>query len=163
MLIRLKNKDRLIVDEFVFKCSIGKNGLKNNKREGDLSTPKGIFSIKKLYYRSDKVKKINTKVQKIKITKDMGWCNDPKSKNYNSLINIKKKIKHEKMFRKDRKYDLLLTLDYNLYKPIPFKGSAIFIHLTNNYKKTAGCVALNKKDMLILLKLINKESKILLT
>ena len=93
----------------------------------------------------------------------MGWCNDPLHKKYNSLINIKDKIKHEKMFRKDNKYDLLIVLDYNLKKPIPFKGSAIFIHLTKNYKPTAGCIALSKSDMQVLLKLANKKSKVILS
>ena len=160
MLIRLKNKDTLNIDEFSFKCSIGKNGLKSKKVEGDLSTPKGSFLLKKLYYRSDRFKKINTILPKIKIKKNMGWCNDPKNKYYNSLIKITKKIKHEKMFRRDRKYDLVIVLDYNLNKPVPFRGSAIFIHLTKNYRSTAGCIALSKNDMLILLKIINKKTKI---
>ncbi len=163
MLIRLKNKDRLVVDDFTFKCSIGKNGLRTKKIEGDRCTPKGFFAIKEIYFRSDRIKKFSTQIRKIKIKKNMGWCNDPTSKKYNSLINVKEKISKEKMFRKDKKYDLVIIVDYNLNKPTPFKGSAIFIHLTNNYKPTAGCIALNKKDMLILLKLINKKTKILLS
>ena len=160
MLIKLKNKDRLNIDEFTFRCSIGKNGINIKKREGDLCTPKGNFLIKKVFYRLDKIKKINTKIKKIKIKKNMGWCNDPKHKKYNSLINTREKIKHEKLYRRDGKYDLIIIIDYNLVKPIPFKGSAIFIHLTNNYKPTAGCIALRKNDMLILLKLINKKTRI---
>ena len=160
MLIRLKNKDTLNIDEFSFKCSIGKNGLKSKKVEGDFCTPKGSFLLKKLYYRSDRFKKINTVLSKIKIKKNMGWCTDPKHKQYNSLIKITKKIKHEKMFRRDRKYDLVIVLDYNLNKPVPFKGSAIFIHLTKNYQSTAGCIALSKNDMLILLNIIKKKTKI---
>ena len=160
MLIRLKNKDTLKIDEFSFKCCIGKKGLKTKKVEGDLTTPKGIYQLKKLYYRSDKFKKIETLIPKIKIKKNMGWCNDPKHRFYNSLIKISKKVKHEKMYRKDRKYDLVIVIDYNLKKTIPFKGSAIFIHLTQNYKPTAGCIALGKNDMLVLLKIINKKTKI---
>ena len=129
----------------------------------ELSSGGYIIAIKEIYFRSDRVKNLNTQIKKIKIKKNMGWCNDPTSKNYNSLINVKEKVKKEKMFRKDRKYDLVIVINYNLNKPIPFKGSAIFIHLTNNYYPTAGCIALNKKDMLILLKLINKKSKILLS
>ena len=163
MLIRLKNKDRLVVDDFTFECSIGKNGLRTKKIEGDRCTPRGFFAIKEIYFRSDRIKKLSTQIKKIKIKKNMGWCNDPTSKKYNSLINVKEKISKEKMFRKDKKYDLVIIVDYNLNKPVPFKGSAIFIHLTNNYKPTAGCIALNKKDMLILLKLINKKTKILLS
>ena len=160
MLIRLKNKDTLKIDEFSFKCCIGKKGLKAEKVEGDLATPKGTYLLKKLYYRSDKFKKIETLLPKIRIKKNMGWCNDPKHRFYNSLIKISKKVKHEKMYRKDRKYDLVIVIDYNLKKPIPFKGSAIFIHLTQNYKPTAGCIALGKNDMLVLLKIINKKTKI---
>tara|TARA_B100001109_G_C18793473_1_gene441279 strand:+ start:21 stop:512 length:492 start_codon:yes stop_codon:yes gene_type:complete len=163
MLITIKNKDTLIVDDFSFKCSLGKNGIRSNKKEGDLSTPKGIFSIKKLFYRSDRIKNINTKIKKVKLKKNMGWCNDPLHKKYNSLINIKNKIKHEIMYRADTKYDLLLVIDYNLKKPIPFKGSAIFIHLTKNYNPTAGCIALKRNDMIILLKIISKQTKIKLS
>ena len=160
MLIKLKNKDTLILDDFIFRCSIGKKGIKQKKIEGDYCTPKGTFSLKTLYYRPDRIQKPKTKIITKIITKKMGWCNDPKSKKYNSLININKKIKHEKMYRKDYKYDIIIIIDYNLKKPIPYKGSAIFIHLTNNYKSTAGCIALKKEDLLILLKIINKKTKI---
>ena len=91
----------------------------------------------------------------------MGWCDDPKDKkNYNKLINIKKNIKHEKLYRKDNKYDFLIPINYNTNKPKKNKGSAIFLHLTKNYKSTLGCIALKKNDFLILLKLINKKTKI---
>ena len=91
----------------------------------------------------------------------MGWCNDVSNKNkYNKLIKINNKIRHEKLFRKDYKYDLLIPIKYNYNKPILGKGSCIFIHLTKNYKPTEGCIALKKKDFLIMLKLINKKTKI---
>ena len=160
MLIQLKNKDTLHFDGFMFQCTIGKKGVSSKKKEGDLCTPKGIFSIKNLYYRSDRLTKPQTTIVTKKIKKNMGWCNDPKSKKYNSLVNIKEKIRHEKMYRKDHKYNIIIVINYNLKKPIPYKGSAIFIHLTNNYKPTAGCIALKKKDLLILLKIINKKTKI---
>ena len=89
----------------------------------------------------------------------MGWCDNPNDKqNYNKLIKIKKNIKYEKLYRKDNKYDFLIPIQYNTKKIILGKGSAIFIHLTNNYRNTLGCIALKKKDLLILLKLINKTS-----
>lgn len=160
MLIRIKNKDELIIDDFIFKCCIGKNGTKIKKTEGDRSTPKGIFNLGKIYYRPDRVLKPETSFLVKKINKKMGWCIESKNKKYNSEIIINKKIKHEKLFRKDNKYDYFLVINYNTRKKIPFKGSAIFIHLTNNYKPTAGCIALNKKDFLILIKIINKKTKI---
>jgi L,D-peptidoglycan transpeptidase YkuD (ErfK/YbiS/YcfS/YnhG family) len=159
MLIRLKNKDTLVIDEFKFKCCIGKKGLKKKKIEGDRSTPKGTFSLGKIYYREDRVIKPKKNFLIKKITKNIGWCDDPYSKYYNSEIKIKKNIKHEKLFRRDHKYDYFLVINYNIKKK-KFKGSAIFIHLTKNYKPTAGCIALKKKDFLILLKIINKKTKI---
>ena len=158
MIILIKDKYTLKIDDFQFRCSVGKNGIKKNKKEGDKCTPKGIFKLNKIYYRPDRVDFFKTKLKKIKIRKNMGWCNDPKSKHYNKLIKINKKIKHEKLFRKDYKYDYLIELDYNTKKPIPFKGSAIFLHLTKNYKPTLGCVAINKNDMQILISLIKRDS-----
>ena len=91
----------------------------------------------------------------------MGWCDDISfPKKYNKLIKIEKKIRHEKLKRKDNKYDLLIPIKYNFKKPITGMGSCIFIHLTKNYKPTAGCIALNKKDFIIMLKLIDKKTKI---
>ncbi len=90
-----------------------------------------------------------------------GWSNDVRNeKYYNKIIKIRKKIRHEKLFRKDYKYDYFIPILYNTKQRKIGKGSAIFIHLTKNYKSTAGCIALNKKDFLILLKLINKKTKI---
>lgn len=160
MIISIEDKYTLKIDDFQFRCSVGKNGIKKNKKEGDKCTPKGIFKLNKIFYRPDRVDFFKTKLEKIKIRKNMGWCNDPKSKHYNKLIKINKKIKYEKLFRKDYKYDYLIELDYNTKKPIPFKGSAIFLHLTKNFKSTNGCIAMMKKDFLILLKLIKKNTKI---
>ena len=160
MLIKVKNKETLLFDDFIFRCVVGKKGVSKKKKEGDFCTPKGSFKLKTVYYRPDRVKKIQTKLNTKKINPNMGWCNDPLNEKYNSLIKINGKIRHEKLYRRDNKYDILLVIDYNLRKPIPFKGSAIFIHLTKNFKSTAGCIALNKKDFLILLKLVNKKTRI---
>tara|TARA_B100001939_G_scaffold344719_1_gene359766 strand:- start:150 stop:644 length:495 start_codon:yes stop_codon:yes gene_type:complete len=164
MTIFVKNKHTLKIDKFELKCCVGKNGFTKNKKEGDKKTPKGIFKIENLYFRKDRIKKPSTSLKCIKIEKKMGWCNDIRyPEKYNKLFKIKEKIKHEKLNRKDFKYDLLIPIKYNFKKPIVGKGSCIFIHLTKNYKATAGCIALKKKDLLILLKLIKKNSTIKIT
>ena len=163
MIIILKNKERLIYDDFEFKCVIGKGGKIKNKKEGDKKTPKGTFSLGNLFYRSDKKKKPETKLKCTKISKNMGWCDDPTSKKkYNKLININRKtnLRFEKLFRKNSIYDYLIPINYNTKKCKMGKGSAIFIHLTKNFKKTLGCIALQEKDFLILVKLINRNTKI---
>ena len=160
MRIILKNKETLLCDDFVFKCTIGKKGITSKKFEGDKKTPRGIISLGPVFFRKDRIDDPITKLRKIEIRKNMGWCDDIKSKKYNKLIKINNNIKHEKLFRKQNIYDLLIPINYNTSNPNRNKGSAIFLHLTNNYKKTMGCVALKKRDMLILIKVINKNTKI---
>ena len=161
MTILVKNKHTLQIDEFTFNCCIGKRGSTKKKEEGDKKTPKGTFKIENLYFRKDRLKKPSTSLKCIEIKKNMGWCNDIRfPEKYNKLIKIEKKIRHEKLTRKDHKYNLLIPIKYNFEKPVTGLGSCIFIHLTKNFKPTAGCVALKKKDYLILLKLIKKKSKI---
>ena len=164
MTIVLKNKASLQFDEFRFDCAVGKKGLVKNKIEGDKKTPIGTYSLGNLYYRKDRNPKPLTKLKCIPIKKDMGWCDDVKSKkNYNKLIKVNKKIRYEKLYRKDHKYDFMIPINYNTKKAKLGKGSAIFLHLTKNFVSTLGCVAIKKKDFLILLKLINKNTKIRLT
>ena len=161
MTILIKNKHTLQVDDFKFRCCIGKKGSTRNKKEGDKKTPKGTFEIENLYFRKDRKKKPLTLLNCIEIKKNMGWCDDIRyPEKYNKLIKIEKKIRHEKLKRKDYKYNLLIPIKYNFTKPITGMGSCIFIHLTKNYTPTAGCIGLKEKDFLILLKLINKNSKI---
>ena len=161
MTIVIKNKAALIFDDFIFRCVIGKKGLAKNKIEGDKKTPIGIYSLGNLYYRKDRNPKPLTKLKCIPIKKDMGWCNDVKNKKYyNKLIKVNKNISHERLFRRDYKYDFIIPINYNTKMPKIGKGSAIFIHLTRKFKPTLGCVALQKKDFIILLKLIDKNTKI---
>ena len=160
MLIQLKNKDKLIIGGFKFKCCIGKNGVKKHKIEGDNSTPKGIFSLGFLYYRDDRIRNLKSNLKKIKIKRNMGWCNDSNQKKYNSEINLSSNLKGEKLFRTDHIYDLFIVIKYNFKPAKPGKGSAIFLHLTKNYKPTLGCIAISKVDFIQLLKIINKKTKI---
>ena len=161
MSILVKNKHTLQIDEFKFKCCIGKNGSTRYKKEGDKKTPKGTFNIENLYFRKDRKEKPLTLLKCIEIKEGMGWCDDSRfPKKYNKLFKIEKEIKHEKLKRNDHKYNFLIPIKYNFTKPITGQGSCIFIHLTKNYKPTAGCIALGEKDFLIMIKLIKKNSKI---
>ena len=161
MIIYVRNKQTLQIDDFYFKCCIGKKGLTFKKKEGDQKTPKGIFEIENLYYRKDRIKKPKTSLRCVEIKKDMGWCDDVNfEKKYNKLFKIDNKTNHEKLKRKDHKYDLLIPIKYNFLKPIKGLGSCIFLHLTTDYKQTTGCIALKKKDFLIMLRLIGKNTKI---
>jgi len=149
--------------DFKFKCALGRAGIGEKKREGDNITPKGTFKIVKIYYRSDRIKKISAKFRVIKIKKNMGWCDDSKSGKYNQPIKLPTKYGHEILYRRDNIYDLILVLNYNMKPTIKNKGSAIFIHIAKkNYKKTAGCIVLKKADLVLLVKEINKNTKIII-
>ena len=146
-----------------FKCALGKAGIGKKKREGDNITPIGTFKIVKIYYRSDRIKKLSSKFTLTEITKDMGWCDDSKSKKYNQLIKLPTKYSYENLYRRNNIYDLILVLNYNMKPRIKNKGSAIFIHVAKkNYKKTAGCIALKKSDLIYLVKEITKNTKVII-
>jgi L,D-peptidoglycan transpeptidase YkuD (ErfK/YbiS/YcfS/YnhG family) len=160
-MIIVKKTGHLQYKNLKFRCALGKTGIKRKRKEGDNITPKGTFKITKIYYRPDKIKNIKTSVRKIKIKKNMGWCNDSRSNFYNQQIKLPNKFGHEKLFRNDNLYDLILVLNYNINPTIKHKGSAIFIHIANNsYKKTEGCIALKKGHLIELISKIKTNTKI---
>ena len=160
MNIILKNKF-LYLQNYKLRCSIGKNGISYKKKEGDNKTPRGKFKLKYILYRKDRIPNLKTKLKKIVISKNMGWCDDPNSKYYNQMIKLPFKGSAEKLWLKDNIYDIIIIIDYNLNRTIKFKGSAIFLHLSKNkYQSTRGCVAVSKRDMRLLVSKINKKTKI---
>jgi L,D-peptidoglycan transpeptidase YkuD (ErfK/YbiS/YcfS/YnhG family) len=162
MNIKLINKF-LYIDKYKLRCSIGKRGITLNKKEGDLKTPKGIFKFKSIFYRKDRVGNLKTLLKKKIIKKDMGWCDDPNLKNYNKLIKFPFKGRAEKMWLKDRIYDVLIVIDYNLKPIVTNKGSAIFLHIAKkNYSTTKGCIGVRKKDIIFLAHKINNKTKIII-
>ena len=157
-------KNLLLNKGYKLKCSIGKSGVKNSKKEGDLATPRGIFKLGLLYYRKDRNKSLKSKLRKRVIKKNMGWCNDIKCKKYNQEIYFPFKYGAEKLYRKDKIYDILINIKYNQVPIVKGRGSAIFLHLTNKkYKPTKGCIAIVKKHFLKILPLINRNTKILIS
>ena len=156
----LINKKYLTYGQYKVKCAVGKRGIGYKKKEGDLITPIGQYKIKFILYRKDRIKKIQSKLKKVIIKKNMGWCDDPNSEKYNKLINLPFNFKYEKLFKKENTYDIILVLNYNMNPIKKNKGSAIFIHVAKkNYKKTKGCVAIGKTQLLKLLKKIKINTK----
>ena len=157
----LVNKKNLIFKDYKAKCAIGKRGIGYKRKEGDLITPKGKYKIKYILYRKDRVKKIKSKIKKIEIKKDMGWCDDPRSRDYNKIIKLPTSYSFEKLHKKENIYDVILVLNYNMSPIIKNKGSAIFIHAASkNYKKTKGCVAIKKTSLIKIVKELNKNTQV---
>ena len=160
-MIIINKSSYLKYKNFRFRCALGKAGIGKKKKEGDNITPKGLYKIVKIYYRKDRIKKVSSKFKLIKITKNIGWCDDPNSEKYNQIINLPTKYSYEKLYRKDNVYDLILVLNYNMSPVIKKKGSAIFIHVAKkNYQSTQGCIALKKNNLMKLISKINKNIKI---
>ena len=145
------------------KCAIGKRGIGKKQKEGDQITPRGTFKIKNILYRKDKINYIRSVIKKTPIKKNMGWCDDPKSKDYNKLIKYPFNYKSEKLYRSKNIYDIILVLDFNMRPIKKNKGSAIFIHISNNkYSPTQGCIAIKKKELLKMIEFIDKKTKIII-
>ena len=110
-------------------------------------------------YRKDRITNFKSKIPKIIIKKNMGWCDDSESKHYNKLIKFPFKYNAEKLYKKNNTYDIILVLNFNSRPIRKNKGSAIFIHVARkNYKNTAGCIAVNKKNLKNIIKIINKKT-----
>ena len=160
MNIELKNKF-LYFKNYKLRCAVGKRGISSEKLEGDKKTPKGEFKLKYILYRKDRIFNFKTKLKKIIIKKNMGWCDDSNSIYYNKIINNLTKYKSEKLWRKDNVYDIIIIIDYNLNPVVKNKGSAIFLHIAKKkYKPTNGCIAVSKKDIKLIASKISKKTKL---
>ena len=158
----LINKKYLTFNNYKAKCSVGKRGIGLKRKEGDLITPKGKYKIKYIMYRKDRVK-IQSKIKKIIIKKEMGWCDDPNSRHYNKIIKLPSSYKHEKLYKKENIYDIIIVLNYNMDPIVKNKGSAIFIHVAKkNYKKTEGCIAVKKVHLIKIAKDLKKKTMVLI-
>jgi L,D-peptidoglycan transpeptidase YkuD (ErfK/YbiS/YcfS/YnhG family) len=160
-MIIVRKNGYLEYKNFKFRCALGKAGVKTKIKEGDNITPKGTYKILNIYYREDRIKKIQSLIKKIKINKKMGWCDDTQSKYYNKQIKLPSKLDHEILYRKDNIYDIVCVINYNMNPALKNKGSAIFLHVAKKkYQKTKGCIALKKNHLIKLISLINKNTKI---
>lgn len=153
----------LLFNEKTYICAIGKGGFSHDKKEGDGATPIGEFVLRECWYRADKISAPETSLPLKVIYAGDGWCDDPKSTQYNKHIQLPFHFSHEKLWREDDVYDLIIPLGYNDEEPIPGKGSAIFMHVAReNYEPTEGCVALAKSDLLEILLNITPETRIVI-
>ena len=160
MNIKLKNKF-LYFDKYRIKCAIGKRGITSKKIEGDAKTPRGKFGLKSIFYRKDRIPKLKTSLKKIVIKKNIGWCDESSSRQYNKMIKFPFRLSAEKLWLKDNIYDVIIVINYNLRPVIQNKGSAIFLHIAKkNYKSTKGCIAISRKDIIFLSSKVNSKTKI---
>ncbi len=137
----------------VVRAALGRSGPMALKREGDGGTPIGSFAIRVVLYRADRVARPPTRLPVRAIGADNSWCEDQSDRNYNRLVKASARPGIDRLMREDHLYDLVAVLGYNDRPRVKGKGSAIFIHLARpGYTPTEGCIALSRRDLLILLR-----------
>ncbi len=144
-----------------WRCTVGAGGIREDKVEGDSATPVGEFPLRRIFYRNDLVVLPKVALPARPISKHDGWCDDPRSPSYNRLVNIPNEWSHEKMWREDGLYDLVVVVGYNDDPPEGEWGSAIFLHIAReDYAGTQGCVAFSRDDLLQLLPLLTRDTRL---
>ncbi len=140
-----------------FRCALGKGGVRPeaDKREGDGATPLGRYAIRQVLYRPDRLTAPYTRHPLQALTPQDGWCDDPADPAYNRFVMLPQSASHEKLWREDAVYDVIVVLGHNDDPPVPGLGSAIFLHVARpDYSGTEGCVALALPDLLALLEVL---------
>ncbi len=159
--IRVYADGALLFGGRAYRCTLGKTGVTEDKREGDGATPTGVFPLRRVFYRPDRVDRPETVLQTYAIAEDDGWCDDPAHPRYNSLVKRPFDAGHEEMRREDGLYDVVVELGYNDDPPVAGKGSAVFLHVAHpEGKPTLGCVGLALADLLELLATCDADTKI---
>ncbi|WP_448192176.1 L,D-transpeptidase family protein [Azospirillum sp. sgz301742] len=136
----------------VFRCALGRGGVKADKREGDGGTPVGVFPLRRVLWRADRLERPETALPTAPIARDDGWCDDPADPAYNRPVTVPHPTSHESLWREDGVYDVIVVLGHNDDPVVPGQGSAVFLHVARpDWEPTAGCVALPLPDLLRLL------------
>lgn len=145
----------------VYKCALGKSGVTNLKSEGDGTTPAGTFPIREILYRPDRLAAPKTSLPLTSLKPNDGWCDDPEHIDYNKKVIIPHDGHVEKLWRKEKVYDVIVIIGYNDDPVKKFIGSAIFLHVAKSgFKKTEGCVALKLDDLNEIVAQLTAESLI---
>lgn len=145
---RVLPEGRLIFRGEIFRCALGKGGVRADKSEGDGATPRGLLPLRRLLYRADRVAAPETTLRREPIDAEDGWCDDPAHADYNQQIRLPHPARHERLWRDDALYDVVVPLGWNDAPVVRGRGSAIFLHLARpDYAPTEGCVALSLVDL----------------
>jgi L,D-peptidoglycan transpeptidase YkuD (ErfK/YbiS/YcfS/YnhG family) len=159
-----RGEGRLVLAHGVRQAALGRGGIAALKREGDGTTPLGRFAVRQVLYRADRMQRPRAPLPLRAIRADDGWCEDPADRNYNRLVRLSPRSNADRLTRDDHLYDLVLVLGHNDRPRIKGKGSAIFVHLARpGYAPTAGCIALSRRDLLMLLAELRRDSAIVVT
>lgn len=163
-LARDRTKGILTCGAITVPCALGRSGVIARKREGDGATPLGVFGLLSVSYRADRGRRPATVLTIQSLAPDMGWCDDPRHPRYNSPVDLPFDASHEKMWRDDRLYDIVVVLDCNMSPPVKGRGSAIFFHIAReDYRPTEGCIAVSPTHMRLILSQVAPGCRMVVT
>jgi L,D-peptidoglycan transpeptidase YkuD (ErfK/YbiS/YcfS/YnhG family) len=144
-----------------WRCVVGSGGVREDKVEGDAATPVGEFPLRRVYFRNDRLVLPKGALPARPISEHDGWCDDPRSASYNRLVRVPNDWSHEKMWREDGLYDLVIVVGYNDDPPEGEWGSAIFLHISrDDFAPTKGCVAFERAALLELVSLLTPATRL---
>jgi L,D-peptidoglycan transpeptidase YkuD (ErfK/YbiS/YcfS/YnhG family) len=134
-------------------CTLGHGGIRADKREGDGATPAGLFTLRRVLWRADRLADPPvTRLPCAPILPTNGWCDWPEDPLYNRPVTLPYPARHERMWRDDALYDIVVIIGHNDDPVVPGAGSAVFMHLARtDGGPTEGCVGLAHGDLLALL------------
>jgi L,D-peptidoglycan transpeptidase YkuD (ErfK/YbiS/YcfS/YnhG family) len=159
--ISQKHRGILKIGYLTLPCAIGRSGVVTQKREGDGATPRGTLRPVAIYFRADQFRHSAFALPAKAITRQLGWCDDPHSSRYNRPIPLPSPLSHEKLWRDDELYDIVIETDWNRRPAISGRGSAIFIHLARKgFTPTEGCLAFDRKGMKLFLSRLRMDLRI---
>lgn len=143
------------------RCAIGPAGIGVKIREGDGVTPQGVFALREIFYRADRIKDIQTALPLWATARDDGWCDAAQDDSYNRLVKLPYAASAEHLWREDPLYDIVVVIGFNDDPVYRGKGSAIFLHVARpDYAPTEGCVALAQEDLLAAIVQLQPTDKI---
>lgn len=144
-----------------FRCAVGKNGIIQNKREGDGCTPIGCWPLRYVLFRPDRLEPPVTNLPVRALAPQLGWCDDPHDPAYNQTVTVPYAASHEALWREDHLYDIIVPLGYNDDPIYPGRGSAIFLHLARgDLEPTEGCVVMKQSELLQVLSTANPRTRL---
>ncbi|WP_293720661.1 L,D-transpeptidase family protein [Stappia sp.] len=157
-------KGRLSVGAITLACALGRSGMTRSKREGDGKTVTGVFPVLFGFYRPDRMVRPRTRLPMVPLSPELGWCDAPGHAAYNRPVALPFDASHERMWRDDGLYDVVLVPDVNVLAPVAGRGSALFIHIARpGYTPTEGCIAVSRRDMGLLLDRIGPETPLVVS
>jgi L,D-peptidoglycan transpeptidase YkuD (ErfK/YbiS/YcfS/YnhG family) len=157
----IRTRGWLVAGPLALPVALGRGGIKANKREGDGGTPRGAFTLRRLWWRADRLPRPRTGLPVRRIRRDDGWCEDPGDRRYNRPVRVPKGSAADRLWRADALYDLIVEISHNTRPRVAGRGSAVFIHVARKeFAPTAGCVALEAKTLRRLVARIGPRTRI---